>query len=148
MITKPISHFQVPLNLRYIDGRNWLLTNPFTFGSAILERVIEVPDGFTTDFASIPRILWNIYPPTGVYGKPAVIHDFLYRTAYYATRAQADAVLLEAMIELGVSKWTREIIYRGVRIGGQRSYKGYAAIRILTLGQVDLMTRQLDSRPS
>lgn len=143
----PISKFHTPLNMQYLDGRNWLLTTSFTFGSAVLERVVEIPAGFVTDFASIPRLLWNIYPPTGAYGKAAVVHDYLYRTAYYATRAQSDQVLLEAMTELGVGLWTRRVIYRGVRMGGFLSYKGYAAIRVLTLHEVDVMTRTLDTRP-
>lgn len=147
-MTTPISKFKIPLNLVYVDGRNWLLSHGFTFGSVILERVIEVPEGFVTDFASIPRVLWNLYPPTGVYGKAAVIHDYLYRTAYYATREQADAVLLEAMIDLGVGPRTRWLIYHGVRIGGRRSYRGYSAVRVLTMPEVDVMTRGTSNCPS
>ncbi len=140
-----ISKFLLPLQLEYLDGRSWRLLSGFTFGSVVLERSIQLPVGFQTDFASIPKLLWNILPPTGPYGKAAVIHDYLYRTAFYATRAQADAVLMEAMIDLGVNWFIRQVIYRGVRIGGHRSYKGYAAIRILTWDEVDRMTRNGDS---
>lgn len=136
-----IETFKLPLDLQWIDGKNWLLTSPFTFDSAVLQRTIAVPAGFKTDFASIPKIFQNIYSPTGPYGKPAVIHDYLYRTAYYATKEQADLVLLEAMTDIGINWFTRQTIYQGVRFGGARSYKGYAAVRIMTWEEVDKATR-------
>lgn len=139
------SKFLLPLRLEYMDGRNWKLWSAFTFGSVVLERVIEVPAGFVTDFASIPRVLWNVLPPTGQYGKAALIHDYCYRTAWYATRAQSDLVLNEAMKELGVGWWTRQVIYRGVRLGGARAWKGYAAIPVVSLSDVDRLTRSKEA---
>ena len=142
-----ISRFLLPLYLAYIDGVDWRVLHAFTYGSVTLARVIEVPANFITNFASIPRVFWSVYPPTGIYGKAALVHDYLYRTAYYATRAQADSVFLEAMEDLGVGWWTRQLLYRGVRIGGRRSYGGYAAVRNVSLHEVDLFTRGPDNRP-
>lgn len=34
-----------------------------------------VPEGFCTDFASIPRFLWSVYPPIGNYSHATVAHD-------------------------------------------------------------------------
>lgn len=113
-----------PLDVRYIDGRQWLLLSAFMFASKRIERLITVPAGFVTDFASIPKPLWNLLPPTGSYGKAAVLHDYLYRTKGACSRGDADGVLLEAMEALGVGWWTRSIIYSGVRVGGHWSYKG------------------------
>jgi hypothetical protein len=121
-----VSKFLLPLDLRYLDGHNWQVLDAFTFGSVTLARTIEIPIGFVTDFASIPRVLWNVLPPTGQYGKAAVVHDFLYRTPRMATREEADNVLAEAMIDLGVGWFTRAIIFRGVRVGGGSSYHGSA----------------------
>lgn len=108
------------------DGRSWVLLEPLTYevGELGSADVITVPRGFVTDFASVPRVLWNILPPTGGYGEAAVIHDYLYRTPGKATKRQADAVLLEAMKQKGVDWLARWIIYLGVRIGGGWSYKG------------------------
>lgn len=117
--------FAASLELEYIDGHNWLLTAAFTYLTDVGHiGAVHVPAGFVTDFASVPKVLWNLLPPTGSYGKAAVIHDFLYRTDGAATRAEADAILLEAMAALGVGWWTRRTIYYGVRIGGHWSYKG------------------------
>lgn len=87
---------------------------------------IEVPQGFVTDFASIPRWAWGIVggPADGKYRKIAVVHDLLYRTVGLATRPQADAVLLEGMKVSGCSWRERTVIYSAVRIGGATSYKG------------------------
>ena len=40
--------------------------------------VVQVPKGFVTDGASIPRIFWVYLPRHGKYTKAAVVHDFLY----------------------------------------------------------------------
>lgn len=117
------------------DGRNWQVLQNFYYRTDVMLWVdpvtktlrrdrIVVPAGFITDFASIPRVLWNILPPTGKYTKAAVLHDWLYRTTNLATRKQADDVLLEAMKVCGVSWWQRVAIYSGVRVGGMSSYKG------------------------
>lgn len=130
--------FEDALDLRYQDGRkHWQVLNAFHYDTDIPciglmfhagfgqgDYRIDVPAGFETDFASVPRVFWNILPPTGSYGKAAVIHDYLYRIPWLATRTQADAVLLEAMTFLKVGWWTRQVIYWGVRVGGYWSYKG------------------------
>lgn len=119
-----MSAFTTPLDLRYLDGRSWCVLTEFDFASEVLERIVRVPAGCETDFASIPRPLWNLLPPTGRYGKAAVVHDFLYRTHGEATRPQADRVFLEGMDVLGVDWFTRHLMYAGVRVGGASSYKG------------------------
>ena len=49
----------------------------------------------------------------------AVIHDILYRSQPAGvTRAQADLVLLEAMLASGVRRTQALAIYAGVRAGG------------------------------
>jgi hypothetical protein len=124
-----IPGFLTPLELEYLDGRNWRVNGAFQYETSILEAaygpmVITIPDGFETDFASTPRIVWPVLPPTSIYGKPAVIHDRLYRTKGLATKAEADAIFLEAMTLLGVGWWTRTIMYRAVRLFGGSSYQG------------------------
>lgn len=117
--------FLDPLELEYIDGKNYRVTQAFDYHTDVYPLVaVQVPKNFLTDFASVPRLMWNILPPTGMYGKAAVIHDYLYRTKGVATRAEADAVFLEAMTALGVTRATRETMYWAVRMFGRSSYKG------------------------
>ncbi len=116
------SDFLTALHLEYLDGRDWKVLRPFKYRSEdALERVILVPKGFLTDFASVPRFLWRFLPPTGKYGKAAVIHDYLYRTQS-CSRAEADAVFLEAMTDLNVGFWRRHLMYWAVRLFGSRAY--------------------------
>lgn len=129
---------------------NWKVYKSFSYdiGDLGSGRSVVIPEGFTTDFASIPKILWNILPPNGqAYDRAAVAHDYLYRGGfisvrqvdpitkieYFAhedvTRAQADGILNEAMEVCGVGRIKRSIIYSGVRIGGSKPWsKGHVNV--------------------
>lgn len=117
--------FVTPLQLEWIDGCQWRLISGFEYISEIDGLCIVIPAGFVTDFASIPRGLWNLLPPTGRYGKAAVVHDFMYRRTRW-NRAVCDRVFLEAMNVLGVGWLTRYAIYAAVRVfgGAHRRYEG------------------------
>ena len=105
------------------DSRIFRLTSPFRYLSEIGE--IEVPTGFLTDGASVPRIFWNIFSPFGNYFPAALIHDYLYSksSTWLITRAEVDEIFLDAMKDVGVGWITRRTIYRAVRLGGWASYK-------------------------
>lgn len=118
-----MSSFKTPLILEYGDGYEWRLVQGFRYDTDLLAAgAVYVPAGFETDFASIPRPLWNLFPPTGRYGKAAVIHDYLYRKSG-VKRDLADQIFLEAMDCLGVSWLTRHLIYRAVRLFGGGAYQ-------------------------
>lgn len=119
--------FLDPLIIEDIDGTNFKIVDEFDYHTDIdlpSGNVVHIPAGFITDFASVPKVFWNILPPNGRYGKAAVVHDFLYRTKGMATKAQADRVFLEAMKALGVGYFTRTSMYLAVRAFGSSSYKG------------------------
>lgn len=117
--------FWTPLLIEYLDGRRYRVVEPFQYrvgedGSE--ELVVTVPVGFVTNFASVPRVLWAILPPTGEYGKAAVIHDFLYcRRAL--TRTLCDAIFYEAMRALGVGWLRRSLMYAAVRLFGGPAWR-------------------------
>lgn len=83
--------------------------------------MIEVPAGFVTDLASVPRILWMLLPPDGKYAKAAIIHDYLYDNAL-RTKAEADCIFLDGMRVLGVPKWKRNVMFGAVRWFGRGCY--------------------------
>ncbi len=103
----------------YPDGKTWYLRGDFGYdvGAEGSGRTIIVPEGFTTDFASVPRPLWSIFPKWGKYGNAAVIHDYLY-FVQLTTRKETDGIFLEAMGILNVSGWQKWPIYWGVRLFG------------------------------
>ena len=128
-----MSSFTTELVVQALSDNKWLVKERFNYniGSADSADAVEVPVGFITDFASIPRILWNILPPWGQYGKAAVIHDFMYTEHKYSTfsaegvesfvqieRKQADDIFLQAMEVLGVNWITRYAMYAAVRVFG------------------------------
>ena len=119
-----MSSFTTPLILTPLaDGHHWRLVRGFTYhvSSKHSGDKITVPKGFTTDFASIPRLFWSILPPWGKYGKAAVIHDYLYWEAE-RPRKDADKIFLEAMTVLSVNYFYRNIMYRAVRMFGSHAY--------------------------
>lgn len=122
-----MSQFTSPLQLEYMDGRQWKLIRDFEYhvGTYPSERIITAPPGFITNFASIPRVFWTILPPTGKYGKAAVIHDLLYSVhALCKDREEADQIFLEAMRVLGVPNFKACIMYQAVRTFGQSAWEG------------------------
>lgn len=120
------SRFLTKLIVEDDGGFPFILQQPFVYESELLGRAIIVPVGQPTDYASIPRLLQNIFSPVGKYDGPAVLHDYLYETNG-VTRAQADGVLNEAMGVMGVGAVTRRLIYAGVRIGGWVPWRKYRA---------------------
>ena len=106
-------HFPLPLIVRHIDGEMWELVQPFEYITK-KGKTIHVPNGFVTDFASIPKAFWSfIGGPAGKYGPAAVCHDYLYFTQT-TTRGYADATFLEAMDVLGVKFWRRWTMWLAV----------------------------------
>jgi hypothetical protein len=118
-----------PLRVEYLDGHEWKLLEDFCYfdeegaPGETDGTFIDVPAGFVTDFASIPRVLWNILPPTGPYGKAAVIHDYLYWTGKAEGRpipkSYADGVFYRAMRELGVGFLRARSMWLAVRLFGR-----------------------------
>lgn len=109
------------------DGRGmWRLVHPLAFQSAVVGRAITVPDGFETDFASVPRIPVAYWLAGDTAHAAAVVHDYLYSTGEFP-REIADRVLLEAMAAEGVPAWRRYPMYWAVRAcGGSRFGPTYA----------------------
>jgi peptidoglycan hydrolase-like protein with peptidoglycan-binding domain len=104
------------------DGKYWYLREPLTWLAAS-GKTFEVPKGFVTDFASVPRPIWWLFPPWAKYGNAAVLHDYCY-WEQNISRKEADAVILEGMKDLRVSWLTRQLIYRALRLFGWIAWWG------------------------
>lgn len=126
LVSLPPEAFPLPPVVHWAGPRKGVFAAPFVFISPTLGR-IEIEAGFDTDYASVPRGLWNLYPPDGPYSPAAWVHDWLYwyqeLNGQPVTREQADAVILEAMTALGIGWFTRRIIHRAVRVGGGGPWK-------------------------
>ena len=107
------------------DGQDSVLMADLSYRIGTSDFVIVVPAGFVTDFASTPRAIWSVLPPTGRYQLAAVVHDFLYWDQR-CTREQADALLRVAMAESQVVPKQRDIIWAAVRSFGGAAWAANA----------------------
>ncbi len=120
--------YDQPLDTRYdayasrvLGHDHWRVLTPFSY-KIDEESWVTIPKGYLTDGASVPRLFWNMIPPWGVYGQAAVVHDLLCEylsvvrngKPVLITRKECDAVLNQAMQNLGVPTLQRWLIYSAV----------------------------------
>jgi hypothetical protein len=115
--------FKGKLDLRAYVPEEWVMLALLMFYSAA-GVVYAIPRGFITDLASIPRLLRWMFSVNGISREPAVLHDFLYSTQP-CTRAEADALFLEALKAVGASAVECRALYWGVRMGGWVAWGGH-----------------------
>lgn len=99
------------------DRGTWRVMNELIYESDVAAQVFVVPVGFTTDFASVPRIPIAFDIVGDIAHAAAVLHDWLYST-HPVPRDVADAVLKEAAIVSGISPFKAWLMWAGVRMGG------------------------------
>jgi len=103
-----------------IDGKSisgeWVMRFPLIYRSSTDCQYV-VHRGFIHDLASIPRILQNVFQVNDEGRAAATLHDWLY-CSQKTTRAQADALFLEAMAVRGVGWLQRHTMWAAVRSAG------------------------------
>lgn len=89
----------------------------------LVEPFYDVPAGFVTDGASIPRFAWRIidHPFQSDYIEVYVVHDYDYQTGRIS-RAEADKKMLDGLKAKGMNYFKRYAIYWSVRIFGASHY--------------------------
>jgi hypothetical protein len=119
--------FKNKLKIEAVEKEDsYLLTSHLSYITNLGDK-ITVPKHFKTNFASVPRVAkvyiddddWQIRAPS-------VIHDYLYSAESIElgfTRKQADEVLLEAMMGLGMRKTKALLIYFVLRLFGGSNYE-------------------------
>lgn len=93
--------------------------------------LIVVPEGYITDFASSPPLIWSIIPSIGKYNRAALVHDFLYENRIMGfekiepkeARLIADKAFLEIANRINPDgKLKHWLMYQGIRIFGKRRF--------------------------
>ena len=103
----------------------WRLVQPLIYWSEIRGR-IEVPAGFQTDFASVPRLPFCYLFFGDRVHAAAVIHDYLCVHHYATCRVSwqiCAAVFAEAMKAEDVPLWQRLPMAAAVRLFGLTRYR-------------------------
>lgn len=96
------------------------------------DSFVDVPAGYLTDGASVPRLFHSIVSPWGRHGQAAIVHDYLceYLTIsnrvlqngedviipVRITRKECDRIFLEAMRVLKVKPLRRRTMYSAVSL--------------------------------
>jgi len=125
-----VSSFTTPLIMVVHDlpikQKPFELYESFSYWTSVnmpsgVERLIRVPKGYRTDFASVPRFMWRVLPPYGEYGKAAVIHDYLCdNNAHCASSKEAADIFFEAMTVLKVKAWKKYAMTWAVKLFGPK----------------------------
>ncbi|MFD3509508.1 DUF1353 domain-containing protein [Nocardia sp. NPDC058666] len=109
-----------------LDAKFWRLVQPLTYQGAV--EIFTVPEGFRTDFASVPRALVWLIPRYGDYTRAAILHDYLCRTGEVGP-ADADGLFRRSLHEAGVSVPRRWMMWAAVRLGSR--LRGARAVDVL-----------------
>lgn len=111
-----MSRFLTPLRAEK-SGGTWTILQPLIYESSAAQRLFIVPEGFVTDFASVPRIPLAFLLTGDSAHEAAVVHDWLYRENT-VTRELADKIFQEAAHVSGEPGWKAWLMWVGVRVGG------------------------------
>ena len=120
------SGFMTDLDVRVKAGTDnvKIVLSPLKYWSVLLQMLVEVPVGFETDLASVPRVpiayqLWGNRAH-----REAVLHDYLYRADSNpdVSCSLANEIFFEAMKSTGKPRRIYYPMWLGVVIGGWTAY--------------------------
>jgi hypothetical protein len=106
-----------------VDENRWRLLQRIRYDDPAI-GTIEVPAGYVTDFASVPRIAVWLIPRFGRYTVAAILHDRLLTDCLgvgMVTARDADRLFREALREVGTPPVRRWLMWTGVRWGALAS---------------------------
>ena len=96
------------VNLQPLKSHKFKVIKPFSYYD------VDIPKGFVSDGASVPRLFWVFFPPNRTDYLPcAIIHDYLCDKEEYK---KADKCFHKCLKELKVDKVSRTLMYYAVRI--------------------------------
>ena len=99
--------------LKYEDIKVHPVSNGWITLEPILYKDIIIREGYYTNGANIPRILWRLIPPNDPIVFPGIlVHDYLCDKKQYI---KADNYLEKILIESKVPTWKRKSIVVSVR---------------------------------
>lgn len=134
--------FPTTLDVRFhhlAAGVRWELLSPFLVivnGHEADQRIIRVPPGYKTDFASVPRLPLIYMSYANKAHLPALGHDFLYSEGgTEADREYADHVFLQGMLDTLVPDGDNSLteadayaMFRAVRAFGRAHFNFHQGV--------------------
>lgn len=110
------------------DDRFWILGGRLVAQVGVREW-IEIPVGFTTDGASVPRWAQELTgwaPWADPQRWAGIVHDWLYSQRGVA-KSHADNVFRAVLVSEGAGRWKRKLMYIAVVLGGGPAYRANQA---------------------
>ncbi len=118
------------------NGSEWILADDCVY-AALDGCTVTVKNGFKTDLASIPRLLWAFIASFELSLVAPIVHDLIYSSTGKVVlpdgevsaadkifaREEADDLFLELMARAKVAYWKRNIAYLAVRGFGGSSWR-------------------------
>lgn len=112
--------------LRMLGGGQWQLCHDYIvpIELAKIRGSLDIPAGFITDLASVPRPIRLLIDRTELGGAAPIAHDYLYQHGGCYTfdhclrRRQVDRLFLVLMRKEGVRRWKRLMGWSAVRLAG------------------------------
>ena len=138
MTVESLTNPNFPLPLRgeiFNKGRRIRLLAPFIYEDKEKGLIISIPEGFESDYNSVPWGLWNLLPPWE-YPEAAVVHDWLYKhpqgfykgpgsDELFFSRRECDDIHRRILHLLGAPWAKRQAMWLGIRAGGAHSWNRY-----------------------
>ena len=122
-------------------GKRWTVERPFSYEAK--RETFTVPAGFTTDFASVPRVFTWLLPRYGTWTQAAILHDYLWSISGDGRidKYDADGIFNRSMRELGVPYLRRWIMWTAVRwAAGPRTWFARGPVPFLKMIALSLLT--------
>jgi hypothetical protein len=116
---KKRARVQYPL-VRFHGECDWELAKEYRLNG------YTAPKGLRFDGASIPRVFWWWYDPSGAAFPAAIIHDYHY-TYQPISRRSADGAFYKNLLAIGVRPAAAWLMWLGVRLFGGRAWKRHKA---------------------
>jgi hypothetical protein len=98
--------------LEQLSATRWKLTEPLTYQGK--HQRFDIPAGFKTDLASVPRALVWLVPRYGLYTRSAILHDYLLKERPDIDKHDADGIFRRSMRELHVGVLQRWMMWGAV----------------------------------
>ena len=105
--------------VRQLDKKRWALVQPISVDIIPSVLRVDVPKGFVTDFASVPRIFWWLFPRTGLHSRAAIVHDYMYAMQW--PKDISDSCFLIVMQRDNVNVFARYLMHKAVKKFGNPS---------------------------
>ena len=104
------------INVKIILPKKWIDNVKYELLDRQVINGYEIPKGFTTDGATVPRVFWVLFPPVGKYLKAAILHDWMLDSNYGWKIANKE---FNSMLKkLDIAWWRRMLMVGSVKIYG------------------------------